>query len=76
MGIQAIITLISYLFFILLAFWCIQAIPFHKFMGRFESQAKMLIVLLSIALGYTVASFFLRFDYGNSELNFFSALEG
>ena len=59
MGIQAIITLISYLFFILLAFWCIQAIPFHKFMGRFESQAKMLIVLLSIALVYTVASFFL-----------------
>ena len=58
-SIQSIINLISYIFFIMLSFWCINTIPFHKFMGKFEIQARFLIVFLSIALGYNVANFFI-----------------
>ncbi|WP_252180842.1 DUF1146 family protein [Pediococcus stilesii] len=54
------ITLICYLFFILVSFWSIQAIPFYKFMGKYENQAKVLIVLLSVVIGYTVSTFFLN----------------
>ncbi|TLQ05354.1 DUF1146 domain-containing protein [Pediococcus stilesii] len=60
MGIQSVITLICYLFFILVSFWSIQAIPFYKFMGKYENQAKVLIVLLSVVIGYTVSTFFLN----------------
>ncbi len=60
LGIQSVITLICYLFFILISFWSIQAIPFHKFMGRYENQARVLIVLLSVVIGYTVSSFVLN----------------
>ncbi|KRN94308.1 DUF1146 family protein [Pediococcus stilesii] len=60
LGIQSVITLICYLFFILVSFWSIQAIPFYKFMGKYENQAKVLIVLLSVVIGYTVSTFFLN----------------
>lgn len=60
LGIQSVITLVCYLFFILVSFWCIQAIPFYKFMGKYENQARVLIVLLSIVIGYTVSTFFLN----------------
>jgi uncharacterized integral membrane protein (TIGR02327 family) len=60
LGIQSVITLVCYLFFVLIAFWSLQAVPFYKFMGRYENQAKVLIVLLSVVIGYTVSSFFLN----------------
>ncbi|AEV94961.1 DUF1146 family protein [Pediococcus claussenii] len=59
LGIQSVLTLICYLFFIAVSFWALQAIPFYKFMGKYPEQARVLIVLLSVALGYTASSFFL-----------------
>lgn len=44
---------------IALAWWSLQSIRFDVFMKNPKSpQGKMLLILLSIALGYGVASFF------------------
>lgn len=58
-GIQAIINIITQIFFILISFWSIQGIHFERFLPIREQQGKVLIVLSSVAIGYLCASFFL-----------------
>ncbi|NKZ23181.1 DUF1146 family protein [Pediococcus argentinicus] len=59
LGIQSLLTLVCYLFFIGISFWALQAVPFYKFMGNYPAQGKLLIVLLSVVIGYTSSTFFL-----------------
>ncbi|GAY73803.1 DUF1146 family protein [Lentilactobacillus kosonis] len=58
-GLQSLITLIMYIFFIFLAFWSINEIHIERYLPIRALPGKLLIVLLSVALGYTVSSFFL-----------------
>ncbi|AQW22255.1 hypothetical protein PL11_010085 [Lentilactobacillus curieae] len=58
-GLQSLITLFMYIFFIFLAFWSINEIHIERYLPIRALPGKLLIVLLSIALGYTVSSFFL-----------------
>ncbi|KRM93634.1 DUF1146 family protein [Lentilactobacillus senioris] len=58
-GIQALITLISYVGFIGLAFWSIQDLHIERFIPMRAAQGKLLIVLLSVVIGYSTSSFFL-----------------
>ncbi|PWF99530.1 DUF1146 family protein [Levilactobacillus bambusae] len=60
-GLEAILTLCSHLGFILIAFWAIQGLHLERYMKFYPRQAKILIVFLSVALGFTVSSFFLSF---------------
>ncbi|ANZ58366.1 hypothetical protein BGL34_00295 [Fructilactobacillus lindneri] len=60
-GIQALMGIICQLFFIILSFWAIQGIHFERFLPIQEKQGKVLIVLLSIAIGFLCSSFFLSF---------------
>jgi uncharacterized integral membrane protein (TIGR02327 family) len=47
------------LFFIIIAWWGLQALKFEKLVRNPQSaQAKLLQILLSIALGTVIANFF------------------
>ena len=58
-GLQAIATLGVYFLFIVMAFWSVQEIHIERYVPLRALQGKMLIVLLSITIGYTCSSFFL-----------------
>lgn len=61
-GQQALLSIISHLVFIALAWWALQAVNYEKFIraGR-VFQARVLVVILSIVIGTIVSNFFL--DY-------------
>ncbi|AEB73127.1 MULTISPECIES: DUF1146 family protein [Lentilactobacillus] len=58
-GIQALITLITYILFIAMAFWTVQEIHIERYIPLRAMPGKLLIVLVSIAIGYACSSFFL-----------------
>ncbi|UDM31753.1 DUF1146 family protein [Lentilactobacillus laojiaonis] len=60
-GIQALITLVTYFICIIISFWSIQELHIEKRIPMRPYQGKLFIVLISIALGYLVSSFFLSF---------------
>lgn len=61
-GMQALLSIVSHLFFIGVTWWALQALHFDKLLraGR-VLQARVLYILLTIAIGSTVSGFFL--DY-------------
>ncbi|QEA32157.1 DUF1146 family protein [Secundilactobacillus malefermentans] len=69
-GTQSLINLISHLAFILIAFWSIQGLHIERRMQLYPSQAKVLIVMLSVTIGYTCSSFFLNFIDNVQNLTF------
>ncbi|GER66387.1 putative membrane protein YwzB [Weizmannia acidilactici] len=61
-GTQAVISIITNLFFIGMTFWILQAINIEKILKKNRViQAKLLYIFLSVAIGYSVSNFFL--DY-------------
>lgn len=61
-GIDAVIRIICHMMFIYVTFWSIQSIRIEQFFKAHQTtQVRLLIVLLSIVIGYTVSSFFLEF---------------
>jgi len=60
-GLQGILTIISHLFFIGLAFWAISALHIERLMTFYPRQSRVLIVMLSVAIGFGCSSFFLDF---------------
>ena len=58
-GIISLVTIISHLFFILIAFYSIQSAHLEKHLPMPVFPGKLLIVLLSIGLGFICSSFFL-----------------
>ena len=69
-GITALITILSHLFFISLAFWCLQNLHPEKYISMKEMPGKLLIVLLSVGLGFLCSTFFLSFINSAHELVF------
>lgn len=60
-GIQAIISIIVQIGFIVLAFRAIQSIHIERFLHQDSIGLRLLIVLLSIAIGASCATFFMNF---------------
>lgn len=59
-GLQAIYTVFSHLFFITLAFWGVRALRFESLVKRDHiPQAQLILVFVAIVIGYNVSSFFL-----------------
>ncbi|EEI18955.1 DUF1146 family protein [Lentilactobacillus hilgardii] len=58
-GIQAIVTLVTYFLFIAMAFRSVQEIHIERYLPLRALPGKLLIVLLSITIGYACAQFFL-----------------
>ncbi|MBS4206787.1 DUF1146 family protein [Bacillus sp. FJAT-50079] len=64
LGQQALLSIISHLFFIAISFYGLQALHFDKLLRKNRVfQARLLYILLTIALGTTISNFFL--DYLN-----------
>ncbi|WP_125573382.1 DUF1146 family protein [Levilactobacillus huananensis] len=60
-GLQGILTIISHLAFIGLAFWAISALHIERLMTFYPRQSRVLIVMLAVAIGFGCSSFFLDF---------------
>lgn len=64
LGQQAIINIMSHLFFIAITFYALQALNFDKLLrANRVFQARLLYIILTIVIGSTVSNFFL--DYLN-----------
>ncbi|UJF16553.1 DUF1146 family protein [Jeotgalibaca sp. MA1X17-3] len=58
----SLLTLLSHMVFIFLAFWALKALMIEKWIRKGHvREARLLYFFLAIALGYTVSSFFLNF---------------
>lgn len=68
-GQQAVISIISHLVFIAIAWWALQAIQLERLLKKNHVfQARVLFVLLSIALGSIVSNFFLDYLLWSQQL--------
>lgn len=61
-GMQALLSIVSHLFFIGVTWWALQALHFDKLLraGRVV-QARVLYILLTITIGSAVSGFFLEY---------------
>lgn len=63
-GQQALLSIVSHLFFIGISFYALQALNFDKLLrANRVFQARLLYILLTIVIGSSVSNFFL--DYLN-----------
>lgn len=68
-GQQALISIISHLFFIAIAWWALQALNFEKMLRPNRVfQARLLFILLSIVIGSGVSNFFLNYLLWSQQL--------
>ncbi len=69
-GQQALLSMIVHLVFISLTFWALQALRFDKALRPNRvMQARVLYILISIAIGSTVADFFLSYSTWSQQLH-------
>jgi uncharacterized integral membrane protein (TIGR02327 family) len=68
-GANSLISIISHLVFIALAWWALQAVNFEKFLRPNRvMQARILFILLSIIVGSIVSNFFLDYLFLSQQL--------
>jgi uncharacterized integral membrane protein (TIGR02327 family) len=68
-GPYALTSIISHLAFIALAWWALQALQFEKLLrANHVLQARVLYILVSIALGSSVSNFFLDYLQWSQQL--------
>jgi len=61
-GVQSLITIVSHMTFVFLTFWALQSLRTENWFKKYHiQQARVLYLLLSIAIGYNVSSFFMEF---------------
>ena len=69
MGQQAIIGIISHLFFIGISFYALQSLRLEQIFKKGKTfQIQVLYILLSIAIGSTVSNFFIAFSTWSQQL--------
>lgn len=60
-GIDAIVRIISHFSFIYLAFWALRSLRIENLFKAFkETQVRLVILMLAIAIGYACSTFFLE----------------
>lgn len=68
-GQQALLSILSHLVFIAIAWWALQAIQLEKLLRpNHVFQARLLYVLLAIIIGSTVSNFFLDYLQWSKQL--------
>ena len=68
-GQQAIMTLCSHLFFITVTWWALQGFQLEKLIKKNKViQARLLMVLLTIAVGSAVSNFFLDYLFWSQRI--------
>ncbi|XIF20429.1 MAG: DUF1146 domain-containing protein [Acetilactobacillus jinshanensis] len=58
-GISSLVTIISHLFFVSVAFWAIENTHIETYLHMPMMPGKVLIVMTSVLLGFTSSEFFL-----------------
>jgi uncharacterized integral membrane protein (TIGR02327 family) len=73
LGQQALIAIFSHLLFITLTWWALQGVHFEHLMKKGRvMQTKVLLLLITIAVGTSVSNFFLDYlSYSRSLTYFF-----
>jgi uncharacterized integral membrane protein (TIGR02327 family) len=70
--IQSLVTLISHIFFIGLSFWGLQSLRIQHFFKKNKvQQVRIFYVLLAVALGFILSSFFMDFLTHSQNLIYF-----
>jgi uncharacterized integral membrane protein (TIGR02327 family) len=70
-SLYSIFGIVTNLVFIGLAWWALQALDFEKFLRKNRvGQARMLYILLAIAIGTVVSDFFLKYFDWSQQLPF------
>jgi uncharacterized integral membrane protein (TIGR02327 family) len=60
-GIDAIVRIVSHFSFIYLAFWSLRSLRIENLFKSFkETQVRLAILMLAIALGFACSTFFFR----------------
>ena len=60
-GIDAIVRIVSHFSFIYLAFWALRSLRIENLFKAFkETQVRLAILMLAIAIGFTCSTFFLE----------------
>lgn len=71
MGQYSVISIFSHLIFLAITWWALQAVRFDFFIKPGKTvQAKVLLVLLTIAIGSLVSNFFLDYLQLSQSLRF------
>lgn len=69
LGQGALVGLISHLFFIAVTWWALQAVNFEKFIKKNRIvQARILLILLTVAIAALVSNFFMDYYYWSRQL--------
>lgn len=68
-GHQALVSILSHLAFIAIAWWALQSLNFEKLIrGNHVFQARLLFILLAIVIGSIVSNFFLDYLLWSQQL--------
>ncbi|MGM7634727.1 MULTISPECIES: DUF1146 family protein [unclassified Bacillus (in: firmicutes)] len=68
-GQEALISILSHIVFIGLSFWALQAVRYEQIIkANHVFQARLLFILLSIAIGSAVSNFFLDYFLWSRQL--------
>lgn len=71
LGQEALIGILSHLFFIAITFYALQAFMVEKLFKKNKVfQIQLIYILLSIAIGTTVSNFFLQFSNWSGQLQY------
>ncbi|MFJ5623560.1 DUF1146 family protein [Peribacillus loiseleuriae] len=66
---QALIGIVSHLFFIAVTWWALQALNFEKLLkANSVLKARVLYTLLTVAIGSAVSNFFLDYLFYSQQL--------
>lgn len=68
-GWQSLIQIISHFIFIFLTFWSMDSLYIEKWIRKgYETQARLLYIIIAIVMGYTVSSFVLEIILSSQNL--------
>ncbi|WP_243297705.1 DUF1146 family protein [Bacillus litorisediminis] len=68
-GQQALVSILSHLMFIGITWWALQALHFDKLLrANRVVQARLLYILLTVAIGSSVSNFFLDYLIWSQQL--------
>ncbi|WP_417898653.1 DUF1146 family protein [Bacillus haimaensis] len=68
-GVQSLISILSHLLFISITWWALQSIHYEKWMKPNRVvQMRLLLILVTIAIGSAVSNFFLDYLFLSQRL--------
>jgi len=68
-GQQALVSILVHIFFFAITFWALQALNYEKLLKPNRVfQARLLMIILTIAIGSSISNFFLNYLLWSQQL--------